>query len=192
MGDIIMIKNMSMSTNVSVFSDNKIHYSITGALGDDPVARNCFKVIPYLGELTDKDLGAPLRYNQVFSLQSIANPDFYLASDSLKKLNSISNIPYGKNEVFMTQLQSRLTGWSCIAWDPENRLETELEPIEQNMPLVLNHHSTGQALCVEDSIRKWSPFGREFEICCSTRLTTHKAHSQSNCFSLSVKIKPTE
>ena len=30
MGDIIMIKNMSMSTNVSVFSDNKIHYSITG------------------------------------------------------------------------------------------------------------------------------------------------------------------
>ena len=38
----------------------------------------------------------------------------------------------------------KLTGFSCIAWDPENRLETELEPIEQNCPLIINHHASGQ------------------------------------------------
>ena len=96
-----------MSVNV-LFLILPVFY-FPAALGTDPVARNSFTVVPYMGELTDTVIGAPLRYNQVFSLKSVVNPDFYLASDSIKKMNSISNIPYGKNEVFMTELQSRVS-----------------------------------------------------------------------------------
>jgi hypothetical protein len=171
---------------MQIFNDNQIHFSVTASSEADGQRRNTFKVVPYAGDLDDICIGSPLRYNQVFCLQSICNPDFYLASDSIRKLNTLSNIAYGRNEVFLVDKKSRLTGFSCIAWDPENRLETELEPIEQNCPLIINHHASGQALCVESTKTKWSPFGRELEVCASTRLNPHKAHSQLNCFSLTV------
>ena len=34
--------------------------------------------------------------------------------------------------------------WHALDWDPTMRLETELTPVLQSNPLVLNHHSTGQ------------------------------------------------
>ena len=71
--------------------------------------RNTFKVVPYAGELDDICLGSPLRFNQVFCLQSVCNPDFYLASDSIRKLNTLSNIAYGRNEVFLVDKKSRVS-----------------------------------------------------------------------------------
>ena len=71
--------------------------------------RNTFKVVPYAGELDDICLGSPLRYNQVFCLQSVCNPDLYLASDSIRKLNTLSNIAYGRNEVFLVDKKSRVS-----------------------------------------------------------------------------------
>ena len=66
-------------------------------------------MVPYAGELDDICLGSPLRYNQVFCLQSVCNPDFYLASDSIRKLNTLSNIAYGRNEVFLVDKKSRVS-----------------------------------------------------------------------------------
>ena len=46
----------------------------------------------------------------------------------------------------------QLTGWSCITWDPEERLETELEVISQNAPLIINHHASGQVSSTSEHI----------------------------------------
>ena len=72
------------------------------------LTRNTFKVIPYVNELTDTDIGLPIRFTQVFCLQSVANPDLYLASDPIKKLNSLSNIPYGRNALYVSNVKDRV------------------------------------------------------------------------------------
>ena len=124
MGDIVMLKNLHLSHSVAIFSDNQIHFSVTGETKHEKIqilnenlasseagaqTRNTFKVVPYAGELDDICLGSPLRYNQVFCLQSVCNPDFYLASDSIRKLNTLSNIAYGRNEVFLVDKKSRVS-----------------------------------------------------------------------------------
>ena len=131
-GDIVMLKNLHLSHSVAIFSDNQIHFSVTGETKHEQIqnfnwnlasseagaqTRNTFKVVPYAGELDDICLGSPLRYNQVFCLQSVCNPDFYLASDSIRKLNTLSNIAYGRNEVFLVDKKSRvssISGWTTL------------------------------------------------------------------------------
>ena len=75
---------------------------------DKALTRNTFKVVPYIDELTDSDIGKPVRFTQVFCLQSVANPALYLASDPIKKLNSLSNIPYGRNALFVSEVKDRV------------------------------------------------------------------------------------
>merc|ERR1712212_833124 len=85
LGDIVMLKNLSMSLSLAVFSDNLTDYVLTAAAGDDAINRNTFKVVPYHLDMNETLIGEPLRFNQVFCLQSMCNPEYFLVSDPIKK-----------------------------------------------------------------------------------------------------------
>jgi len=107
-GDIVMLKNIAFNKTVSVFSDNKLHWIISGSSEEKSVKQNSFKIVPFdpiLNEDLDKK---PLLYTQPFALQSVVEPGLYLASDSIRKLQSISNISYGRNDIFLEKTISKV------------------------------------------------------------------------------------
>ena len=66
-GDIVMLKNIAFNKTVSVFSDNKLHWIISGSGEEKSVKQNSFKIVPFdpiLNEDLDKK---PLLYTQVGS-----------------------------------------------------------------------------------------------------------------------------
>ena len=107
-GDIVMLKNSPMNKTVSTFSDNELHWMITGSSLEKSVTRNSFKIVPFESSLNEELENTPVRYTQPFALQSLINPELYLASDAIRKMNSISNISYGRNEIFMARELSKV------------------------------------------------------------------------------------
>ena len=98
----------------SFSSLNLIKHRFSVAKEDKALTRNTFKVVPYINDLTESDIGNPVRFTQVFCLQSVANPALYLASDPIKKLNSLSNIPYGRNALFVSDVKDRVSFQTSI------------------------------------------------------------------------------
>ncbi|CAG5099959.1 Oidioi.mRNA.OKI2018_I69.XSR.g16771.t1.cds [Oikopleura dioica] len=174
-GDIVEIKNDAFESTVAVHTDNDISWTVSACSKSVPSKRTCYRVVP-CAESSEDSTGKSVFYGQPFSLQSCVEPGWFLASDSIEKLQSLSNIAYGRNRVFLLKSQSKATMWSVTAWDPRTRPEFEDTPVLQNTTSVLVHHSTGQALCCEDS-SKVGFFGREKEVCCSTRLTPFRFNS---------------
>jgi len=103
-----MLKNIPMNKTVGTFSDNQLHWVITGSSLEKSVTRNSFKIVPFDSSLEEALANKPVLYTQPFALQSVINPELYLASDSIKKMISISNISYGRNEIFMARELSKV------------------------------------------------------------------------------------
>ena len=108
-GDVVMLKNLPLNKTVSLFSDNDLHWLVTGSPAEKSIRRNCFKILPYGESAPNGDLmNTPVCYTQPFVLQSLLNPELFLASDSIRKMSSISNISYGRNETFLTKEISKV------------------------------------------------------------------------------------
>ena len=108
-GDIVMLKNIPMGKSVSIFSDNQLHWIISCSSLDRSVTRNSFKIVPVDEASGEELMNTPVRYTVPFALQSLVNPELYLASDAIRKMVSISNISYGRNEIFMTKELSKVS-----------------------------------------------------------------------------------
>ncbi|CBY07909.1 unnamed protein product [Oikopleura dioica] len=129
-GDIVQVRNDAQDTTLAVHTDNEISWTVSACKKSASSKRTSFRVVPCSGPM-DELTGNTVLYGQPFALQSCVEPEWYLASDSIEKLQSLSNIAYGRNRVFMVKYLSKATMWSVTAWDPRTRLEFVDTPVLQ-------------------------------------------------------------
>lgn len=145
-----------------------------------PVARNTFKIVRVEsgGYASRKQYEDPdcLHYGESFKLECsdlLVGDDnqtspHYLgsASKTHSKASRISN----RQAVYMTQVTD-----SSIVWKVDKvadadvgstRLLSQHETVPSNVPLVLRHRATNQALFCEPGCTESTEFGEEFEACC--------------------------
>jgi hypothetical protein len=156
---------------------------VTGSTSVEPCPRNIFVIT---STSTHQSSGDIVRYGDhiVFTTLPEEGGELKLHSDSFSfmKHSQHSREP----EITLVDEYNYCCHWKFICFDPQDRLESEGEPVPVNTKLLINHCKTNQNLSLNDNYKHKTPFGLEYEVTACTKYNQHKMEETNNHFMIKV------
>jgi hypothetical protein len=124
--------------------------------------------------------GEVLGYGQHFYLQTLPNEggELFLHSDLATFIKSAKRSR--QQEVTLVKEPSYKTAWKIVCFEPQDRLESEGQPVPTGQKILINHCKTNQCLAALPDFVIRTAYGRELEIAAHTQVDSHKAEVPAN------------
>jgi hypothetical protein len=130
-------------------------------------------------------------YGKPFMLSTLPGigGDLKLSSDRATFMKSAKKSRL--NAVSLQSTANHLCVWEVLHHDPQQRLETESQPVPANALVNINHCKTNHRLAALSEFKFRTPFGWENEVVANTFLDSHKAEKPENHWMLMTCVPET-
>ncbi|KAK3733262.1 hypothetical protein QZH41_011107 [Actinostola sp. cb2023] len=183
-GDVVCLYNPASHVVLSAnMSESKMHEArnLTGPCELSaskelvPCVRNAFVI-----QSPNQDEGQVLRYNEPFILTTLPGVGGQLALQSDRVTFNKSARKSRKQEILLKDSISYTSYWTCLYFNPKERLENSGKPVPAQQRLIINHCKTNQHLACMPEYSFRTPFGRELEVVSHSLFDSHRAEKPAN------------
>ncbi|KAI8917130.1 hypothetical protein DFJ77DRAFT_547948 [Powellomyces hirtus] len=170
----LMLRNLHSDTLLALdvppsFPDNvneKDLYSMTTADEQRPVARCCWRMVPYDHGRHGNSGGLVYGAKVYIIMTGVLEQPMFLASD-IKSFATIAKL--SKHQAAYTTFERDYRSvWQIEYADPGMRPEMEGADLQANTPIILRHCKTGSCLSSDTAFTVRNDFGMEHEVACHT------------------------